>query len=153
MVSRVSLARAAGSFAMISGGGRRRGSSRSLALETVDPILDEDKFLLCPRAWLPWLPIVEARDRWPGGRTRSVRICRWNLVPVAARESPGISSFTCTVCACCRRLSNRENLRAQWHWKGRSPVCFLGRSDQFGTARRTSPRDYTLYALRDAHFS
>ena len=28
------------------------------------------------------------RDRLPGGRTRSVRIWRWNLVLVAASESP-----------------------------------------------------------------
>lgn len=46
MVSRVSLARAAGSLAMINGGGRRRGSSRSLALETVDPTLEVDRFRL-----------------------------------------------------------------------------------------------------------
>jgi hypothetical protein len=31
----------------------------------------------------------------------------------------------CTVCACCRRLSSRENCLEQWHVKGRSPVCFL----------------------------
>lgn len=37
----------------------------------------------------------------------------------------GISSFTCTVWACCRRLSSREKRLEQWHWKGRSPVCFL----------------------------
>jgi hypothetical protein len=31
----------------------------------------------------------------------------------------------CTVCACCRRLSSRENCLEQWQVKGRSPVCFL----------------------------
>lgn len=34
-----------------------------------------------------------------------------------------MSSFTWTVCACCRRLSRREKRLEQWHWKGRSPVC------------------------------
>ena len=68
--------------------------------------------------------MVAALDRL-GGRTLSVLICLWNLVLVAASESPGMSSLTCTVCACCRKLSRRENRLEQWHWNGRSPVCFL----------------------------
>lgn len=32
----------------------------------------------------------------------------------------------CTVCACWRRLSSRENCLPQWQVNGRSPVCFLG---------------------------
>lgn len=36
-----------------------------------------------------------------------------------------MSSLTCTVWACCRRLSRREKRLWQWHWNGRSPVCFL----------------------------
>lgn len=94
-------------------------------LEAVDAMLDADRFLLCPLLWPPVLPSVFARERFPAGRTRSVRICLWNRVPVAANESPGISSFTWTVWACCRRLSSRENRREQWHWNGRSPVCLL----------------------------
>lgn len=124
-VSNVGRARAAGSFAMASGCGRRLASSGIPTLEVVEPMLDEDKLRLWPLLCPPWLPIVDARDRLFGGRTLSVRICLWNRVLVAANESPGISSFTCTVCACCRRLSSRENLREQWHWNGRSPVCFL----------------------------
>ena len=88
-------------------------------------MLEVDKDLECPRAGPPALPPVEARARCPACRTRSVRICRWKRDPVAASESMGISSFTCTVWACCRKLSSRENLLEQWHWKGRSPVCFL----------------------------
>lgn len=88
-------------------------SSAPPRLDVVDPILDVDKLRPWPRTCPLWLPIVEARDLLLGGRTRSVRICLWNLVLVAARESPGISSFTCTVWACCRRLSNRENRREQ----------------------------------------
>lgn len=30
----------------------------------------------------------------------------------------------CTVWACCRKLSRRENCLPQWQEKGRSPVCF-----------------------------
>ena len=63
-------------------------------LEAVEVMLDDDRFRLCPRLCPPWLPNVFALERLPGGRTRSVRIWRWNLVPVAASESPGISSLT-----------------------------------------------------------
>lgn len=91
----------------------------------MDVMLDEDRFLLCPLLCPPVLPKVFALDRFPGGLTRSVRICLWKRVPVAASDSAGMSSFTCTVWACCRRLSRRENRREQWHWNGRSPVCFL----------------------------
>jgi len=96
-------------------------------LEVVERTLEADRFLLCPLLYALWppLPAVAALGLTFGGRTRSVRICLWNLVPVAARESPGISSLTWTVCACWRRLSRRENRREQWHSKGRSPVCFL----------------------------
>lgn len=34
----------------------------------------------------------------------------------------GLSSWT--VWQCCRRLSSLEKDLRQWHWKGRSPVCF-----------------------------
>lgn len=110
------MARFDGSFAMAKGAGLRLTSSGMPTLDAVEPILDEDRLRLCPRLCPPppcWLPRVFDRDRFPGGRTRSVRICLWNLVLVAASESPGISSFTCTVCACWRRLSSRENLREQ----------------------------------------
>lgn len=83
---------------MINGGGRRRLSSR-LIVDAFEPMLDADRFLLCPLPWLPWLA-EEPRALGPGGLTRSVRICLWKRVPVAARESPGISSLTCTVWAC-----------------------------------------------------
>ena len=37
----------------------------------------------------------------------------------------------CTVCACWRKLSSRENCLPQWHENGRSPVCLLqGREGQ-----------------------
>jgi hypothetical protein len=56
---------------------------------------------------------VESELRW-WGRALSVRTCRGNLAgPVAARESTGISSLTCTVWACWRRLSSLENRREQ----------------------------------------
>lgn len=124
-VSRERRARAAGSLAMARGCGRLRTSSGIPTLDATDPMLDVDRFRLCPRLWPPLLPTVLARDRLFGGRTLSVLICLWNLVLVAAKESPGISSFTCTVWACCLKLSNLENRREQWHWNGRSPVCFL----------------------------
>jgi len=98
-------------------------------LDVVERTLEADRFLLCPLLYAPCpcppLLAVDALGLTFGGRTRSVRICLWNLVPVAARESPGISSLTWTVWACWRRLSSRENRREQWHSKGRSPVCFL----------------------------
>lgn len=112
------IARFEGSFAIASGAGRLLASSAMPTLEAVEPILELDRLRLWPRLCPPlpcWLPSVFERDLLPGGRTLSVRICLWNLVLVAASESPGISSFTCTVCACCRRLSSRENLREQWH--------------------------------------
>ncbi len=93
-------------------------------VEVVEAMLEVDRLRLWPRLCEPVLPSVEALERF-GARTRSVRIWRWNLVPVAAKESPGMSSLTWTVCACCRKLSKRENRLEQWHWNGRSPVCFL----------------------------
>ncbi len=74
-------------------------------------MLEVDKDLECPRTG-PTLPAVEALAL-PGCRTLSVLICLWKRVPVAARESSGISSLTWTVCACCLRLSSRENRREQ----------------------------------------
>jgi hypothetical protein len=120
-------ARAEPSLAMASGGGRRRtsGDWATLMLDMPIVMLDADRFLLCPLLCPPLLPSVFALERFPGGLTRSVRICLWKRVPVAASDSAGISSFTCTVCACWRRLSSLENLREQWHWNGRSPVCLL----------------------------
>lgn len=38
----------------------------------------------------------------------------------------------CTVWACWRRLSRRENCLEQWQVKGRSPVCFLDVGEQGG---------------------
>jgi hypothetical protein len=66
-------------------------------VEAVDAILvmlDVERFLEWPRPCEPTLPAVDALDRPDCGRTRSVLIWRWNLVPVAASESPGISSLT-----------------------------------------------------------
>lgn len=88
-------------------------------------MLDVDRDFECPRMGPPALPPVDARALLPAWRTLSVLIWRWNRDPEAARESMGISSLTWTVWACCRRLSRREKRREQWHWKGRSPVCFL----------------------------
>lgn len=84
-------------------------------LDIVEVMLEADRFLLWPLLCPPVLPSVFARERFPGGLTRSVRIWRWNLVPVAASDSEGMSSLTCTVCACWRRLSRREKRREQWH--------------------------------------
>ncbi len=123
-----SLAR--GSVAITKGGGRRRTSSRGLYADPIElmlAMLDVDSDLEWPRIGAPRLPAVEARALPPPARTRSVRTCLWNLVPVAASESMGMSSLTWTVWACCRRLSRREKRREQWHWNGRSPVCFLAR--------------------------
>ena len=99
---------------MMSGGGRRRGSLMPYAepREPIEAMLDVDSDLEWPRGIGPMLPAVKARDR-PVGLTLSVRICLWNRVPVAARESIGMSSLTWTVWACCRRLSRRENRREQ----------------------------------------
>ncbi|CAK9133734.1 unnamed protein product [Ilex paraguariensis] len=121
-----------GSAAMTSGVGRRRASGTWAAYdddatELMLAMLDVDSDLEWPRAGPPALPPVEARALLPACRTRSVRIWRWNLEPVAARESMGMSSLTWTVWACCRRLSSLEKRREQWHWNGRSPVCFLAR--------------------------
>lgn len=60
-------------------------------------MLEAERFLLWPRLCPPVLPSVLALERFPGGRTRSVRICLWKRVPVAASDSVGMSSFTCTV--------------------------------------------------------
>ncbi len=97
-------------------------------MEPMLAILEVDSDLERPRMGAPRLPAVEALALPPPVRTRSVRIWRWNLVPVAASESIGMSSLTWTVWACWRRLSRREKRLEQWHWKGRSPVCFLGPS-------------------------
>lgn len=93
------LALAPPSLAMARGGGLRRtsGDWATLMAEMVEVMLEADKFLLWPRLCPPVLPSVFARERLPGGRTRSVRIWRWNLVPVAASDSDGISSLTWTV--------------------------------------------------------
>lgn len=111
---------------MISGAGRRRTSARLYAEERGLKLgmLDVESDLEWPRPPGPALPAVDERAR-PAWRTLSVLICRWNRVPLAASESMGISSLTWTVWACCRRLSRREKRREQWHWNGRSPVCFL----------------------------
>jgi len=90
-------------------------SSRELNWEPTEAMLDVESDLECPRTGPPRLPAVEDRALPAPVRTRSVRICRWNLVPVAASESMGISSLTWTVWACCRRLSSREKRREQWH--------------------------------------
>ncbi len=57
-------------------------------------MLEVESDLECPRTTDPVLPAVEALARPPVGRTLSVRICLWNRVPVAARESIGMSSLT-----------------------------------------------------------
>jgi len=76
MALSVSRALAPLSLAMASGGGRRRASGdwSALMLDMVEAMLEEDKFRLCPRLWPPVLPRVLARERLPGGLTRSVRI-------------------------------------------------------------------------------
>lgn len=65
------------SLAMARGGGRRRisGDCATLMLEIVEVMLDVDRFLLCPLLCPPVLPNVFALERFPGGLTRSVRIC------------------------------------------------------------------------------
>ena len=71
------LALAAPSLAMAKGAGRRRASGdwATLILEMVEVMLDVDRFLLWPLLCPPVLPNVFALERFPGGRTRSVRIC------------------------------------------------------------------------------
>lgn len=92
------MARLEGSFAIARGAGRRLRSSGMPMLEAVEPTLEAERFRLWPLLWPPWLLIVLERGRLlPWGRTRSVLICLWNLVLVAASESPGISSLTWTV--------------------------------------------------------
>ena len=89
--------------AMTSGAGLRRISS--LAPPNTEPtepmltMLDVDSDLEWPRTGPPMLPAVEALARpvVVGGRILSVRICRWYLEPVAARESMGMSSLMWTV--------------------------------------------------------
>lgn len=90
------LALAPPSLAMARGAGRRltSGDWATLILEMVEVMLDDDKFLLWPLLCPPVLPNVLALARLPAGRTRSVRICLWNLVPVAASDSAGMSSLT-----------------------------------------------------------
>ena len=79
----------------------------------MDAILDVESDLECPRGTGPTLPAVDALALPVAWRTLSVLICLWKRVPVAARESIGMSSLTWTVCACCRKLSRRENRREQ----------------------------------------
>jgi len=81
-------------------------------MELTDAMLEVESDLECPRAG-PTLPAVDALARPPACRTLSVLICLWKRVPVAARESMGMSSLTCTVCACCLKLSSLENRREQ----------------------------------------
>lgn len=100
------------------GAGRLRTSSLGpypAAKEPMEAILDvESELRWWPRTGPDWPPAVVALDLTPGGRALSVRTCRGNLAgPVAARESTGISSLTCTVWACWRRLSSLENRREQ----------------------------------------
>jgi len=69
------IARLLGSFAIASGAGLRLRSSGIPILEAVEPMLEADKFRLCPRLGPPWPVIVLERGRGlPGGRTRSVLI-------------------------------------------------------------------------------
>jgi hypothetical protein len=85
---------------MTSGGGRRRKSADVLNTDPTELMLlmlEVDSDLECPLCGPPALPPVEALARFPACLTRSVRICLWNLEPVAARESMGISSLTWTV--------------------------------------------------------
>lgn len=114
---------------MTSGAGLRLTSSLAPKTDPTEPMLamlDVESDLEWPRTGAPMLPAVAALALPAvGGRTLSVRICRWYLEPVAARESIGISSLMWTVWACCRRLSSLEKRREQWHWNGLSPVCFL----------------------------
>jgi len=85
---------------MTSGGGRRRASLTLYAdvNELTLVMLEVDSDFEWPRMG-PILPSVCALALFaPGCRTPlSVLICLWNRVPVAARESIGISSLTCTV--------------------------------------------------------
>jgi hypothetical protein len=66
-------------------------------MEEMLAMLEVERDLECPRPGAPTLLAVEALALPPVGRSRSVLICLWNLVPVAARESIGMSSFTWTV--------------------------------------------------------
>ena len=84
------------SAAMTSGAGLGRISSRAANTGPTEPMLtmlDVERDLEWPRAGAPMLPAVEALARPVGGRTLSVRICRWYRDPVAARESIGMSSL------------------------------------------------------------
>lgn len=103
-----------GSFTT-SDGGRRPLSPRVKAEPVIDDklaMLDVDNDLAWPRTG-PMLEVVVDRTLPVVLPILSVRICLWYRVPVAAKESIGMSSFRCTVCACCRRLSSREKRREQ----------------------------------------
>ena len=50
----------------------------------------------------------------------------WSEVSSCIMRSFCSCLSACTVWACWRRLSRRENCLPQWQLKGRSPVCFLG---------------------------
>ena len=54
-----------------------------------------------------------------------VLLAAWRVVSSCIIFSlrSGLSAYT--VWACWRRLSRQENSFAQWHWKRRSPVCFV----------------------------
>lgn len=71
-------------------------------------------------AWM-FLPRLFARFVVPVAADMEV----WRVVSSFIIFSLRSGLSACTVWACWRRLSRRENCLAQWHWKGRSPVCFL----------------------------
>ena len=82
---------------MTKGAGRLRASVWALYEEPTELILlmlDVDNDFECPRTGPPALPPVEALARFPACLTRSVRICRGNRDPEAAKESMGIFSLT-----------------------------------------------------------
>jgi hypothetical protein len=77
IVFSVRRARAEPSLAMARGGGLRRtsGDCATLILDMPVVMLEAEMFLLWPLLWPPVLPRVFALERFPGGLTRSVRIC------------------------------------------------------------------------------
>lgn len=69
------IARLLGSFAIARGAGLRLRSSGMPILEAVEPMLEAERFRLCPLLGPAWLVIVLERGRGlPGGRTLSVLI-------------------------------------------------------------------------------
>ena len=77
---------------MTMGGGLRRASFAGNA-DPIRPMLDVENDFWWPRPFEPVEPAVDALDLPDTGRILSVRTCFWNLVPIAAGESSGISSF------------------------------------------------------------